>query len=99
MSRLQPDNRKSLIMEAALKVAGEPGGFSTLTREKVAREADCSEGLVSRYYGTMPQFKRKIMRKAIELRELGIIAEGIATGNTYALSAPEELRREALETL
>ena len=97
MSRLQPGDRKNLIMEAALRVAGEPGGFSTITRAKVAKEALCSEGLVSRYYGRMPQFKRKIMRTAVELRLLGIIREGIATGEAHALSGPEELGREALK--
>ena len=51
--RLHPDNRKEQIIDAAVKVAGQPGGWAKLTREAVAREAQCAEGLISKYFGTM----------------------------------------------
>ena len=36
--RLHPDNRKEQIIDAAVKVAGQPGGWSKLTRDAVAKE-------------------------------------------------------------
>jgi len=97
--RLLPDDRKLEILNAAIKVAGRPGGWSKLTRDAVAREAQCAEGLVSKYFGTMVPFRRSIMRAAIVAEELGVIAQGLAAGDKCAQKADESLKRKALETL
>lgn len=97
--RLHPDNRKEQILDAAVKVAGRPGGWSKLTREAVAREAECADALVSKYFGTMLTFRRTIMRAAIVRADLSVIAQGIAAGDKYAQKADESLKRKALETL
>ena len=97
--RLHPDNRKEQILDAAVKVAGQPGGWSKLTREAVAREAECADALVSKYFGTMLTFRRTIMRAAIVRADLSVIAQGIAAGDKYAQKADEGLKRKALETL
>ena len=44
--RLLPDDRKLEILNAAIKVAGRPGGWSKLTRDAVAKEAGCSPAQV-----------------------------------------------------
>ena len=97
--RLLPDDRKLEILNAAIKVAGQPGGWAKLTREAVAREAQCAEGLISKYFGTMVAFRRAIMRAAIVAEELGVIAQGLAAGDKCAQKADESLKRKALETL
>ena len=97
--RLLPDDRKLEILNAAIKVAGRPGGWSKMTRDAVAREAQCAEGLVSKYFGTMVTFRRSIMRAAIVAEELGVIAQGLAAGDKCAQKADESLKRKALETL
>ena len=97
--RLQPDDRKQQILTAAIKVAGRPGGWSKLTRDAVAREAGCAEGLPSKYFGTMISFRRSIMREAIRLAALPVIAQGLAAGDKCAQKADESLKRKALETL
>ena len=97
--RLQPADRKQEILNAAIKVAGRPGGWSKLTRDAVAKEAGCAEGLVSKYFGTMVSFRRSIMRAAIGAEELGVIAQGLAAGDKCAQKADESLKRKALETL
>ena len=106
--RLHPDDRKQEILNAAIKVAGHPGGWGKLTRDAVAKEAGCAEGLVSKYFGTMITFRRSIMREAIRLAELGstpaaiyhsVIAQGLAGGDKCAKKADESLKRKALETL
>lgn len=97
--RLHPDDRKEQILIAALKVASRPGGYAKLTRAVVAECAGCSEGLVSKYFGTMVRLKRAIMRAAIKDGNLPILAQGLAAGDKCAQKADESLKRKALETL
>ena len=97
--RKKPDDRKHEILTAATKVAGRPGGWSRLTRDAVAKEAGCAEGLVSKYFGTMVSFRRAIMRAAIVTEELGVIAQGLAAGDKCAKKAAPELKARALNTL
>lgn len=98
-TRMAPDDRKHEILTAAIKVAGQPGGWSKLTRDAVAKEACCAQGLPSKYFGTMVNFRRAIMRAAIKDRNLSIIAQGLATGDKCAQKAPPSLKTAALNTL
>lgn len=97
--RLQPADRKQEILNAAIKVAGRPGGWAKLTRDAVAKEANCAEGLPSKYFGTMVNFKRAIMRAAIAAENLAVIAQGLAAGDKSAQKADPELKARALNTL
>ena len=97
--RLQPDDRKRQILTAAIRVAARPGGWAKLTRDAVAKEADCAEGLPSKYFGTMISFRRAIMRAAIHDWNLSIIAQGLAAGDKVAMIAVDALKRKALDTL
>lgn len=99
MSRLKPDDRKLQILRAALVVASKDGGLSTLSRQSVAAEAGCAESLVSRYFGTMIEFKRTIMRAAVHNQILPVIAQGLAMGDKHAQKADPELKSKALATL
>jgi AcrR family transcriptional regulator len=97
--RQQPDDRRYQILTAALTVAERPGGWSALTRELVAKEVGCAEALISKYFGTMPDFKRTIMRSAILTENLSIIAQGLATGDRHAQKADDAVKQSALATL
>jgi AcrR family transcriptional regulator len=92
------DQRKQRILAAAIAEAKQHG-YSNVTRDAIAQRADCAAGLVSFYFGTMPQMKRTIMSEAIRTRELRIVAQGIADGHPKAKRAPLELRRAAIATL
>jgi len=97
--RKKPADRKQEILNAAIKVAGRPGGWSKLTRDSVAKEAGCAEGLVSKYFGTMITFRRSIMRAAIVAENLAVVAQGLAAGDASAKKADPELKARALSTL
>lgn len=97
--RLLPDDRKLEILNASIKVAGRPGGWSKLTRDAVAKEAGCADGLISKYFGTMVTFRRTIMRHAIKAENLAVIAQGLAAGDASAKKADPELKARALSTL
>jgi len=98
MSRLEPHVRKEQILEAAVGIAAEAGLY-TIRREDVALKAEVACGLVNRYFGTMNQLRRAVMRHAISNRNLSIIAEGIARRDPQAMKAPDDLRREAINSL
>jgi AcrR family transcriptional regulator len=97
--RLLPNDRKYEILTAAINIAANQGGWSKLTREAIAKEAQCAEGLISKYFGTMTQMRRTIMRSAVMTDNLSIIAQGLAAGDTYAKKADPDLKARALETL
>lgn len=97
--RQKPDDRKHQILMAAIAVAERPGGFAKITRESVAKEACCAEALVSRYFGTMANFKRTLMGAALVSENLAVIAQGLAAGDSRAMKADSKLKARALITL
>lgn len=97
--RLHPDDRKEQILNAAISVAARPGGWSKLTREAVAREANCTDSLISLHFGTMTEFKRKVMRAAIKANNLLVIGQGVAAGDKTACKVPDDIRTDALKSL
>lgn len=97
--RLDPKDRKAQILDAAITVAAARGGWSKLSREAVARQAACSDGLISVYFGTMVNFRRTVMRAAIKAENLSVIAQGLACGDKCAHKATPELKTRALATL
>lgn len=97
-NRLEPKQRSAQILDAAIEVAVKHG-YQNIQRKTVADAAGVAESLVSKYFGTMPDLKRDVMRAAIRTRCLAVIAQGLAMKDRHALKAPEELRQQALATL
>lgn len=97
--RQHPDDRRYQILTAAIAIAERPGGYSKLTRKVIADEIGCAEALISLYFGTMPAFRRTIMRSAVITENLSILVQGIAIGDQHALKAPPELKARALQSL
>lgn len=93
--RLSPKERRARILVAALAQAAIHG-YRNVTREQIARAADCSDNLVSSYLGTMPELRRDLMRHAIKGQLLDVIAQGIVCKDKIALKAPDDLKQKAL---
>lgn len=96
--RMAPKERKAEILEAALKVA-TVCGFTTFTRAQVADEAGISPASVNKYFTTMAQLRRDVMRAAVREGSLKLIAQGIVLGDKQALKAPDELKARALASV
>ena len=97
--RMKPEERKNEILKAALIVSTKKG-YNKITRADVAKQAgNCAESLISNYYGTMDNFRRKIMREAVIRECLKIIAQGLVVGDKYAAKASTELKQKALASL
>ena len=96
--RLRPEVRRDQILAAAL-VLVQAEGFSHITRDGIAAKAECSTGLVSRYFKTMPQLKRAVMRAAIKAKNAAVVAQGLGVRDPHAMKAPEDLKKQALALL
>lgn len=99
--RHQPAVRRELILNAAIITASRPGGWSKLTRQAIAREAKCSEALVSRYLGDIPTARKTIMKAAIKREILEIIVQSIAAHDGYVIKRwlPATLKSRAIVSL
>lgn len=97
-TRMAPKERKAEILQAALQCAADHG-FQRFTREQVAVRLDISPALVNRYFSTMAELRRDVMRAAVRQRVLRVVAQGIVAGDRHALKADSALRTEALASL
>jgi len=82
------------LLDVSVDLAAREG-YDNLTRDGIAKAAGCSLALPTVRLGQMPELKRNVMRHAIKLRCLPVIAQGLASGDKTARKAPEELKREA----
>jgi len=98
MTRLDPKLRKVYILDACLRMA-RLHGYRNMTREDIALAAECSEGLVSSYLGTMTQVRRAVVRHAIFCKDLTVLAQAIAANDPHAMKAPDHLRDAAVQSL
>src|SRR5271166_2987018 len=98
MSRLSPKDRQASILASATRMA-HLHGYQRITRADVAMAAECSQALVSSYFGTMIQLRRAVVRAAIKNRDVVIVAQALAADDAHIKKAPEELRRAAAASL
>lgn len=97
-TRLPADVRRDQILSVAVSIALRDG-FSKLTRDGVADEAQVATGQVNQMFGTMGALSRAVMKAAIGRELLPIIAHGLAQGDKDAHAAPDWLKRKALDSL
>jgi len=97
-SRTNPALRRRCILQAAIKIACKIG-YTNLTRSSIAEKAGVSEALVSRYFGTMVQMKRDVMRYAIHENVYQIVAQGLAINDKHAAKAPQNIKDKAAELI
>jgi AcrR family transcriptional regulator len=90
--------RKEEILAAALKVATE-SGLAAVSGKKIANVLGVSRPAVAYHTVSMPGLRKDVMREAIRLEVLTVIAQGLAIGDPIAQAAPEALRRRAAEGL
>lgn len=95
---MKPADRKKQILDASVKIA-KTRGYNHITREDIASEAQCATGLINRYFQTMLQLRRAVMRAAVKQGVLEIVAQGIVAKDPQAMKASEELKNRALASL
>ena len=91
--RMEPEDRKNQILDAALNLAAGKGGIQKATRAAVARDAGVSVGLITKYFGDKPALQAAIVQRAVTAKNLRIIKEAIAL--ELPIVAPRQLLRDA----
>jgi AcrR family transcriptional regulator len=86
------------ILEAGIALA-KRDNYNRITRDALAKRAGCSPALVSAYFGTMVQFRRSLMRHAVDREIVEVVAQGLVDRNPYARKAPDELRQKAMASV
>lgn len=97
-SRVPAAMRKEHILGVAIELAIRDG-YNKITRDGIAEAAGVSMGLVTKYFGTMIQLKRDVIRAAIKQEIPEIIAQGLANGDDRARKASAELKAKAATIL
>lgn len=98
LSRLDPLERRAELLDVALTLA-KRRGYLNLTRDALADAAGCSQGLVTKRFGSMAKLRKEVMRAAVNLEVLEVIAQGIAAKDPVAMRAPAELKARAAGSL
>ena len=86
------------ILKAAVSIA-KTRGLHKVTRDTVAKKAGVAAGTVNGNFGTMAQLKHCVMRYAVANEILRIIAIGLTIKHPLAMSADDELKRRAVDSL
>lgn len=96
--KLEARQRVAQILAAALELAPRVG-YAKLTRDDVAKRIGVPASLIPYHMGTMSEFRRAVMREAVRVECLPVIAQGLAARDRHALKAAPELRARALQSL
>ena len=97
-TRTDPELRRDQILTAAVQLSVSEG-YDKFTRDELAVHADVSPGLINRYFGTMKQLRRAIMRHAVKNELPEIVAQGLVNGDKHAKKAPPNLKTLAAASL
>lgn len=97
MARLKPDLRKEVILTAAVLICTMPGNsYLTITREEVGKAACVAPSLINTYFGTMDELRDEIIKKAITLKRLPILAQAMANQHESVKSMDAHLKHAVL---
>jgi len=96
--KLEARARVAQILAAALEIAPRKG-YARITRDEIAERAKVPPSLITYHFGTMPEMRRDLMREAVRVECLPVIAQGLAAKDRHAMKAPEEIRARAIESL
>ena len=93
-----PHLRRQDILLQALKISREIG-YSNITLLQAAEKSGVPRSSVSYYFGNVGGLKTSVMAKAVEIRDVKIIAQGLVDEHVLAMDAPQELRQLAASQL
>lgn len=98
IQKMDAAQRRAQILAAALQAA-ETHGYRNLTLQQIASAAGVSKGLPMVYFGTMTALRRALMREAVKVSNLKVIAQGIVADDPHVRKASPELRARALAAI
>jgi AcrR family transcriptional regulator len=97
-ARMNPLARKQKILEAAISLA-IVSGYRNITRKDVAIASDSAQGLVSRYFKTVANLKKEVVREALEREIMPILVENLLDRPIARINLPLELKDKVIHYL
>lgn len=96
--RLDPAIRKLQILSAALNIAKEKG-YHEISFTEVAAQLNLKRGSIIYYFANLKLLKKAVMRLAIKQKEMGILAQGLASLDPLLKNIPLALKEEVIRHL
>lgn len=89
------ETRREQILAAALSLATSHH-YLAVTRDEIADAVGTATGNVSRIFGTMGQLRNELLRYAVAVECLPVIAQAVAAGDKAVKGLPAALKRRAV---
>lgn len=87
VSRLEPEVRKSQILDKALELAAE-SHYMLVTQSEIAAALDISPSLILAYFDTMDELRCAIIQKALDTTNHQVMAQASSAGFKLAHTIP-----------
>lgn len=97
-TRLDPEARKTDILDVALKLARKIG-YKSVTATELAKACDCGHPLIFYHFKSMMILKDAIMEEAVRLEDPIVLMQGLSDKNPIAVAAPDHLKQKAIKSL
>lgn len=91
-------SKKDTITDAALALA-EKVGYQNVTQQALATAAGVAKGTVTYHFTSMSKLQDAVIKRAVEVENLRVVAQGLTGRNWYALHASEKIRTAAARQL
>lgn len=105
-TRLQPEERRSQILDAAVLIC-IADGYNSVNQYSVAEKLGVSHTLIYYHFKTTKALKNLTIKSIVSRlkmgfgaeKELRAVADALSSGCKAALNAPTDIKRRAVETL
>ena len=88
---MNSEARTESLLDAAVKLA-QKVGWDNLTRDGIATAAGVSFALVTLRLGQKNELMRNVMRRAVHVGCVPVVAQGLVRNDKVACNAPEALK-------
>lgn len=96
--RLKPADRRAQILAEGLRQAVR-GHYTQITRDSLADALGISGPAILYHFQSMAEFKRALIVKAIDVRELTVLGQALIANDPAAHGVADRLRDAAMSKL
>lgn len=96
--RKNPTIRKNILLCTAIKLSIKVG-YRNLTREALAKKAKVSPALINYYFDTIEKLKQEVLKEAIKLEIVEILAQALGVQELQKFKISEDLKQKTLSYL
>jgi hypothetical protein len=97
-ARMNPLARKQKILEAAIQIA-IVSGYRNITRKEVSLLSGSASGLIGRYFNTVENLKKEVLKEAIKHEIMPILIENLSAREFDKIEISTELKQKIISYL